>query len=103
MDANGDLVTNGGLGVLWYTATQFRDFELTVEWRVTQKSDNGGVFVRFPDPAGDANIPIVAGYEIQIDDDGAPDGAPIHSTGSIYGVQGPAEAAAKAPGDWNTY
>jgi choline dehydrogenase-like flavoprotein len=99
----GNLVTDGGLGVLWYTPLQFRNFRLTVEWRVTKTSDNGGVFVRLPNPAGDANVPIIAGYEIQIDDEGAPDGADIHKTGSIYGVRGPLTAASKAPGEWNTF
>ena len=99
----GSLVTDGGLGVLWYKAAQFRNFELTVDWRVTKKSDNGGIFLRFPDPAGDPNVPIIAGYEVQIDDTGAPDGAAIHKTGSIYGVHGALDAASRPAGEWNTF
>jgi hypothetical protein len=42
------LVTEGGLGLLWYSTQQFGNFELRVDWKVTKKSDNSGVFVRFP-------------------------------------------------------
>ena len=42
------LVTEGGLGLLWYSTRQFGNFELRVDWKVTKKSDNSGVFVRFP-------------------------------------------------------
>ncbi len=100
---NGMLVTEGGLGLLWYAAHQFRNFELRVGWMVTKKSDNSGVFVRFPDPNGDPWVAVKEGYEIQIDDEGAPDGDLIHKTGAIYGVQAPAKIASKAPGDWNTF
>jgi choline dehydrogenase-like flavoprotein len=99
----GSLVTEGGLGVLWYTPVQFRDFELTVDWRVAKNGDNGGIFVRFPDPAGDRDVPVIAGYEIQIDDAGAPDGAAVHRTASIYGVRGPDLDAALPAGQWNTF
>ena len=44
------LVTEGGMGLLWYSARQFGNFELQVDWRVTKKSDNSGIFVRFPAP-----------------------------------------------------
>jgi len=104
---NGMLVTEGGLGLLWYSARQFGNFELKVDWKVTKKSDNSGVFVRFPaptvpnDPGGDPRVAINQGYEIQIDDEGAPDGDRIHKTGAIYGVQSPEKVASKQPGEWN--
>ena len=34
---------------------------------------------------------------------GGPDGAPVHTTGAIYGVQPPLAPSAHAPGQWNTY
>jgi hypothetical protein len=43
---------------------QFRDFELKLDWKVTNKSDNSGVFVRFPAPDGDPEVAINEGYEI---------------------------------------
>jgi hypothetical protein len=106
---NGILVTEGGLGLLWYSARQFGNFELKVDWKVTKKSDNSGVFVRFPTPTlsnkpgGDPKIAIEEGYEIQIDDEGAPDGEMIHKSGAIYKVRPPVKVASKPPGEWNTF
>ena len=106
---NGVLVTEGGLGLLWHSARQFGNFELKVDWKVTKKSDNSGVFVRFPEPTladhpgGDPRVAIKQGYEIQIDDEGAPDGDMIHKTGAIYSVQPPMKIASKHPGEWNTF
>jgi hypothetical protein len=106
---NGMLATEDGLGLLWYSARQFENFELKLDWKVTKKSDNSGVFVRFPlptvpnDPGGDPRIAINQGYEIQIDDEGAPDGDMIHKTGAIYGFQPPEKIASKQPGEWNTF
>jgi len=105
---NGMRVTDGGMGLLWYADLQFRNFELTVDWRVTRQSDNSGIFVRFPEPvdAADNDDPQVAvreGYEIQIDDEGAPEGEMIHKTGAIYNVQAPVTLASKSPSSWNTF
>jgi hypothetical protein len=103
------LVTEGGLGLLWYSARQFGNFELRIDWKVSKKSDNSGIFVRFPAPAvgaepdGDPRIAVDQGYEIQIDDEGAPDGAMVHKTGAIYGFQPPAKLAFRQPGEWNTF
>jgi len=53
--------------------------------------------------AGDPQLAINQGYEIQIDDEGAPDGAMIHKTGAIYSVQPAEKIASKQPGEWNTF
>jgi hypothetical protein len=106
---NGMLITMGGMGLLWYSARQFGSFVLTVDWKVTKKSDNSGVFVRFPAPTvaddqdGDPQVAVSQGYEIQIDNEGAPDRAMIHKTGAIYGIQPPAKIASRQPGEWNTF
>ena len=83
------LLTQGGKGLLWYYKKKFKDFILTLEWKVSNRSDNSGVFVRFPNPCTDPNIAIEYGYEIQIDDIGSPDGNPIHRTGAIYNYKCP--------------
>jgi hypothetical protein len=107
--ANGTLVTQGGMGLLWYANREFGNFELTVDWKATKSSDNSGIFVRFPaptvshEPSGDPQVAIEQGYEIQIDDEGAPDGHMIHKTGAIYGVQPPEKIASRQPGEWNTF
>jgi hypothetical protein len=101
------LLTQGGMGLLWYYKKKFKDFILTLEWKVSNRTDNSGVFVRFPNPFTDPNIAIDYGYEIQIDDIGSPNGNPIHRTGAIYNYKGPSpktESLSKqlAVGRWNT-
>jgi Domain of Unknown Function (DUF1080) len=103
------LLTHSGMGLLWYYKKKFKDFILTLEWKVSNRSDNSGVFVRFPNPSTDPNIAIEYGYEIQIDDIGSPDGKPIHRTGAIYNYKGPSSTKTKssskqlAVGRWNTF
>jgi hypothetical protein len=100
----------GDLGLLWCTTPTPADFILRCEWRLAQANDNSGVFVRFPNPnsKGYNNTAYVAvhfGFEVQIDETGAPDGANPHRTGAIYGE--PNQAFTLQPalpaGQWNAY
>ncbi len=97
----GELVTSGGLGLLWYTKRRFRDFELQVDWRVAERCDNSGVFVRFPTrPRAPADA-ITGGYEVQIDDCD-PRGL-SHQTGSIYDHAPAIRLASRTVGRWNRF
>lgn len=97
---DGVLRTRGGMGLLWYRARQFADFELEVGWRVRHGADNGGVFVRFPDPRGDVWNPVDEGYEVQILDDPA---AGDRATAAIYRLAAPTAHASRPPGQWNRF
>ena len=94
--------SEGGLGLLWYTATEFTNYSLKLDWKLV-KDDNGGVFVGFPNPGNDPFIAVNQGYEIQIDASDLPD----RTTGAIYTFKGadPAAVAAslKPVGQWNGY
>ena len=63
--------TVGGLGMLWYSAKEFGDFSLKLQYKEVRTDSgwsNGGVFVRFPDP----RIPLVdrpQRYEYTFGDD----------------------------------
>ncbi len=95
----GLLQPHGGMGLLWYDQQTFADYVMQVDFRVQDPADNSGVFVRFPDPQGDAGNPVDEGHEIQIYD--ATDD-PLTRTGSIY-TFAPAEPLATNPvGEWNT-
>jgi Domain of Unknown Function (DUF1080) len=96
------LQTQGGMGLLWYYKRKFKDFILELEWKVSSKGDNSGVFVRFPNPRSDPYIAASDGYEIQIDDLAQPDGKPIHGTGAIYGFMAPSAIMSKPIGKWNS-
>jgi hypothetical protein len=97
------LHTQGGMGGLGYAAAPCGDCELTLAWKATRRADNAGVFVRFPDPLGAPRNAVAQGYEVPIDDLDAPDGAAIHTTGAISGVQPPLLAASRAPGEWHAF
>jgi hypothetical protein len=113
------VVTNGALvavpgsdiGLLWHTQPTPPDFVLRLEWRRWQEDANSGVFLRFPDPESrnydnSAFVAVDFGFEVQIDQLAAPDGAAIHKTAAIYGFQGPNNPNAlpvNPIGEWNAF
>jgi choline dehydrogenase-like flavoprotein len=109
VELGGNIIeSSGGIGLLWFTEQQFKNFVLRVDWRASAVDDNSGIFIRFPDPGTDWTIPVAQGYEIQIDNTGKnPDtnpptfGDPLHNTGAIYTLA--ASTAAPAVGQWHTY
>jgi type 1 glutamine amidotransferase len=100
-NADATLSSTGGLGLYWYSAKQFTNYSLKLDWKLLG-DDNSGVFVGFP-PSSDPNSAMTAGYEVQIDATDAAD----RTTGSIYAVKAPDTAARDAalnpPGEWNTF
>ncbi|MDX3519143.1 ThuA domain-containing protein [Streptomyces scabiei] len=100
-NADATLASHGGLGMLWYSAKQFTNYSLKLDWKMPG-DDNSGVIVGFP-PGSDPQSALDHGYEVQIDATDAPD----RTTGSIYAVKAPDTAARDAalnpPGEWNTF
>jgi choline dehydrogenase-like flavoprotein len=120
---NGEMVSygDGGLRLFYYAAEQFGDFTLRLQFKIFNPSfHNSGVFVRFPlptldlsnalkqrattepafDPKNPAWKPVIAGFEVQIDDKAKgdsgkdfygifpePDGKFKNRTGAIYKIQ----------------
>ena len=95
----GALKATGGMGLFWYAKQPFKDFTLSLEWQVTAKENNSGVFVRFPHPGIDPWVAVNQGYELQICD---PGGAK-HDTGSVYSFQAASHIPTKSVGEWNHY
>lgn len=100
--------THGGSGLLWYADEVFDDFVLTVEWRVLDRFDNSGVFIRSPPLLDDPQPAIDRGYEIQIDERGfnprrnVEDDA-LHVTGALYEIAPARERASRSTGEWNAF
>ena len=94
----GELATDGGMGLLWFSALEFGDFEFECDWCLTKPDDNSGVFVRFPQPRTPWDA-VNQGYEIQICD-AAKD---KQATGAVYSFQAPDQLASKPVGEWNHY
>jgi PKD repeat protein len=96
------LETHGGLGLLWYELAQYDDFVLRLQFKTEDDTDNSGVFVRFPNPGANANLPITQGHEIQIREGAAGDGED-QKTGSIYNINREDARNANPAGEWNDY
>lgn len=110
---NDVLESQDGIGLLWYTREEFKDFVLKVDWRAAHPDDNSGVFIRFPalnssNPQADWQLAVNHGYEVQIDDTGLnPDTGqlhdPAHETGAIYALSPASKLASRPVGEWNTF
>lgn len=107
---NLEIASGNDLGLLWYTEPMPADFVLKLEWLRFRHEDNSGVFVRFPHPDSKgynntAWVGVHFGFEVQIDELGAPDGLGIHRTGAIYNE--PSQTltlqAANPAGQWNEF
>jgi choline dehydrogenase-like flavoprotein len=103
---NGEMVSygDGGLRLLYYATETFSDFTLRLQFRIFDPAKhNSGVFVRFPRPTADlatpelrrradnepafdrnnpAWKPVIAGFEVQVDDNAIGDG-----TKDFYGIR----------------
>ncbi|MDF2264084.1 ThuA domain-containing protein [Streptomyces coacervatus] len=103
-DDDGTLTSSGGMGLLWYAASDFASYSLKLDWKMAgaDGDDNSGVFVGFP-PSDDPWSAVNNGYEIQIDATDVPE----KTTGSVYGFQSAdlkkRDRALNPPGEWNTY
>ncbi|WP_328666871.1 ThuA domain-containing protein [Streptomyces sp. NBC_00322] len=98
---DGELRTEGGMGMLWYQAKELKSYSLKLDWKL-DGDDNSGVFVGFP-ASDDPWSAVNNGYEVQIDATDAPD----RTTGAVYGFKS-ADLAARdrvlrPPGQWNSY
>ena len=96
------LDSRGGLGLLWYELAQYDEFVLRLQFKTQDDTDNSGVFVRFPNPQADANIPINQGHEIQIREGVDGDGE-NQKTGSVYNFDREDARNARPVGEWNDY
>ncbi len=102
--------TAGWYGLYWYVKEQFANFVLSLDWRITRREENSGVYIRIPAPTvpnalqeADAN-----GHEVQIDQRGYDsvtntEGHSLKVTGAIYDLQAPSASTQVQIGAWNTY
>jgi Domain of Unknown Function (DUF1080)/GMC oxidoreductase len=134
-NVDGVNVPVGAHSVFYYAAEAFNDFTLRLQFRLSgpigttgRPIDNSGIFLRFHaphsngpdlptniDPALQQNVhddaawvAAYTGFEIQIDENAAPDGADKHRTGAVYnvptgpgGLQSFTAPSVLNPGSWN--
>ena len=93
-------LTRVGRGGDLITSARFGDFELRLDWRVSQ-GGNSGIFIR-----GDESGPTIhhSGFEMQVlDNAGHPDAEdPTHRAGAYYDMIAPDHDTSKPAGLWNT-
>ena len=94
----GELVTEGGMGLLWYAREKFGDCRIRVLFKPTGAKDNSGVFIRIPDPPKDPWDAVNRGYEVQIDNNGDE----WSRTGTLYSVSKARERVNARVNEWNT-
>ncbi len=90
-------------GVLFYGARQFKDFELSVDYRASATNSNGGVLLRFPRPATMADADR-NGYQVAVLDNGTAatrSGALLQERPAVSYAPSNV-AAAKPTREWNT-
>lgn len=94
---NGELVTHGGMGMLWYAREKFGDCRLRVIFKPTTGHDNSGVFIRIPEPPGDPWFAVNRGYEVQIENRGDA----WHRTGTLYSFNEAKKNVSARVNEWN--
>jgi len=119
---SGKVGVDSGLGLLYYTPKQFKNFVLRLEWKAFSINANSGVFLRIPNPDGvslDDSF-YSACTEVQIDETGknflasrSPQsvfGGFREKTGAIYTLAPASQGASKVirprftlDGPWNVY
>lgn len=92
----GIIESSGGPGLLWFSDTEYENFVLRADFRMSSGTDNSGIFIRIPaltSTGADADwLPAnTDGYEIQIDNTGknpttGQTGDALHATGAIYAL-----------------
>jgi hypothetical protein len=93
---DGMLISQGGMGLLWYTGHKFENCKIRVIYKGAFKN-NAGVFIRIPEIPTEAWMPVNKGYEVQIDEREDE----YHKTGTLYSLT-KAKASPGIPDTWNT-
>jgi hypothetical protein len=94
---DGQLRTEGGMGLLWYSREKLGDCVIRVVYKTGTERSNSGVYVRIAEKPTDPWYAVHHGFEVQIADTGRAD----RRTGSIY-TFARANSQPGKPLEWNT-
>ncbi|MEO8428622.1 MAG: DUF1080 domain-containing protein [Verrucomicrobiota bacterium] len=95
---NGELVTCGGMGMLWYSKEKLGNCEIRVVFKLSRPDDNSGVFIRIPERPQTPWDGVNKGHEIQIDNTENE----WHRTGCLYSLTKAKATASPKAGEWST-
>lgn len=99
-DLISSVLFGGASGDLIYYQEKFRDFELSLQWKISENG-NSGIFYLVADET--ENMPWLTGVEMQIlDNEGHSDGEIItHRAGDLYDLVSATPETVLSPGEWN--
>jgi len=100
---DGLIKTEGGMGLLYWTSGKVSDCTIRVVFRMRDKNDNSGVFIRIPVEPREEWMPVHYGYEVQVDNEPEKSNEDeYHYTGTLYSLTKPMVKAGKPGPEWNT-
>lgn len=100
---NGLMHGYGGMGLLYWTGGKVSDCTIRVVYKMRDKNDNSGVFIRIPTAPTEPWMPVNKGYEVQIDNHPETSGEDeYHITGTLYSLTKPLAKPGKPGPEWNT-
>ncbi|HET6558193.1 MAG TPA: DUF1080 domain-containing protein [Prolixibacteraceae bacterium] len=100
---DGLIKTQGGMGLLYWTAEKFGNCTIHVEFKMRDENSNSGVFIRIPVEPYEEWMPVFYGYEVQIDNKPELSGEDdYHYTGMLYSLTKPLAKPGKPGPEWNT-
>ena len=100
---DGLIVTHGGMGLLYWAGGKLGDCTIRVVFRMKDRNDNSGVFIRIPIEPREEWMPVHYGYEVQIDNDPEASGEnEYHATGTLYSLTKALARTGKPGPEWNT-
>jgi hypothetical protein len=100
---DGLIKTQGGMGLLYWTGGKVGDSVIRVVFKMRDKNDNSGVFIRIPIEPREEWMPVHYGYEVQIDNNPEAVGeGDAHATGCLYSMNQALARPGKPGPEWNT-
>ncbi len=98
---DGLIRTHGGMGLLYWKGGKLGNCVIRVVYKMRDKNDNSGVFIRIPIEPREAWMPVYYGYEVQIDNVAEGEDE-YHITGMLYSLTKPLARSGKPGPEWNT-
>jgi len=100
---DGLIKTQGGMGLLYWTGGKVGDSVIRVVFKMRDKNNNSGVFIRIPIEPREEWMPVHYGYEVQIDNNPEAVGeGDTHVTGCLYSMNQALARPGKPGPEWNT-
>jgi hypothetical protein len=100
---NGWIHSHGGMGLLYWKGGPLSNTKIRVVYKMRDKNDNSGVYIRIPVEPREPWMPVHYGYEVQIDNEPQKSNEDdYHITGTLYSLTKPLAKPFKPGPEENT-